>query len=165
MNRGQLIDAVAAATELPRPQVEATITATLAQVRGAVASGEKVQLPGFGTFETAGARRAYRPQPLDRGPVAAGRHPGRGIQGRRHVQTGSRRQPHHQSTKENGSEKSPSEDHLRRRPPAPKATATKATAAKTSGYRSASLARICDVATALGVTMTERAELRDPNAA
>jgi len=32
MNRGQLIDAVAAATELPRTQVEATITATLAQV-------------------------------------------------------------------------------------------------------------------------------------
>ncbi len=36
---------------------------------------------------------------------------------------------------------------------------------ESSGYRSASLARICDVATALGVTMTERAELRDPNAA
>ena len=29
MNRGQLIDAVAAATELPRTQVEASITATL----------------------------------------------------------------------------------------------------------------------------------------
>jgi len=51
MNRGQLIDAVTAATDLPRAQVEATITATLIQVRGAVASGEKVQLPGFGTFE------------------------------------------------------------------------------------------------------------------
>jgi len=36
---------------------------------------------------------------------------------------------------------------------------------ESSGYRSASLARICDVATALGVTMTERAELRAPNAA
>jgi len=30
---------------------------------------------------------------------------------------------------------------------------------ESSGYRSASLARICDVATALGVTMTERAAL------
>jgi len=63
MNRGQLIDAVAAATDLPRTQVEATITATLAQVRGAVASGEKVQLPGFGTFEPRerGARTARNP--------------------------------------------------------------------------------------------------------
>lgn len=32
-------------------------------------------------------------------------------------------------------------------------------------YRSASLARICDVAAALGVTVTERAELRGPDAA
>jgi len=63
MNRGQLIDAVAAATELPRTQVEATITATLAQVRGTVASGDKVQLPGFGTFEPRerGARTARNP--------------------------------------------------------------------------------------------------------
>ncbi len=63
MNRGQLIDAVVAATELPRTQVEATITATLAQVRGTVASGEKVQLPGFGTFEPRerGARTARNP--------------------------------------------------------------------------------------------------------
>jgi DNA-binding protein HU-beta len=63
MNRGQLIDALAAATELPRTQVEATITATLAQVRGTVASGEKVQLPGFGTFEPRerGARTAHNP--------------------------------------------------------------------------------------------------------
>jgi HTH-type transcriptional regulator/antitoxin HigA len=36
---------------------------------------------------------------------------------------------------------------------------------ESTGYRSASLARICDVATALGVTMTERAELSDPDAA
>jgi HTH-type transcriptional regulator/antitoxin HigA len=36
---------------------------------------------------------------------------------------------------------------------------------ESTGYRSASLARICDVAAALGLVMTERAELRDPNAA
>jgi DNA-binding protein HU-beta len=63
MNRGQLIDAVAAATGLPRAQVEATLTATLTQVRAAVASGDKVQLPGFGTFERRerGARTARNP--------------------------------------------------------------------------------------------------------
>ena len=36
---------------------------------------------------------------------------------------------------------------------------------ESTGYRSASLARICDVATALDVIVTERAELRGPNAA
>jgi len=35
---------------------------------------------------------------------------------------------------------------------------------ESSAYRSASLARLCDIADALGVTVTERAELRDPNA-
>jgi HTH-type transcriptional regulator/antitoxin HigA len=34
-----------------------------------------------------------------------------------------------------------------------------------SAYRSASLARLCDIADALDVTFTERAELRDPSAA
>ncbi len=68
MNRGQLIDAVAAATELPRTQVEATITATLAQVRGTVASGEKVQLPGFGTFEPRGSAARVPPTTPQPGP-------------------------------------------------------------------------------------------------
>ena len=36
---------------------------------------------------------------------------------------------------------------------------------ESSDYRSASLARICDVAEALGVAVTEKAELRDPDAA
>jgi len=63
MNRAQLIDAVAAATGQPRAQVEATLSATLTQVRGAVAFGDKVQLPGFGTFEPRkrGARTARHP--------------------------------------------------------------------------------------------------------
>jgi len=36
---------------------------------------------------------------------------------------------------------------------------------ESTAYRSASLARICDVAAALGVDISERAELRGPNAA
>jgi HTH-type transcriptional regulator/antitoxin HigA len=36
---------------------------------------------------------------------------------------------------------------------------------ESTAYRSASLARMCDVATALGVDISERAALRDPNAA
>ncbi len=36
---------------------------------------------------------------------------------------------------------------------------------ESTGYRSASLARICDVASALAVSITERAELQGPDAA
>ncbi len=36
---------------------------------------------------------------------------------------------------------------------------------ESTAYRSASLARLCDVADALGVTFSERAELTDPTAA
>lgn len=36
---------------------------------------------------------------------------------------------------------------------------------ESTAYRSASLARLCDIAEALEVTITERTELRDPNAA
>lgn len=36
---------------------------------------------------------------------------------------------------------------------------------ESTAYRSASLARLCDIAEALGVIITERAELRDPDAA
>jgi HTH-type transcriptional regulator/antitoxin HigA len=36
---------------------------------------------------------------------------------------------------------------------------------ESTDYRAASLARICDVADALGLTISERGELRDPNAA
>ncbi len=63
MNRAQLIDAVAAATAQPRAQAEAILSATLTQVRGAIAAGDKVQLPGFGTFERRerGARNARNP--------------------------------------------------------------------------------------------------------
>lgn len=36
---------------------------------------------------------------------------------------------------------------------------------ESSAYRSASLARLCDIADALGISFTERAELQDPDAA
>jgi len=36
---------------------------------------------------------------------------------------------------------------------------------ESTGYRAASLARICDVAAALGIAITQHAVLRDPDAA
>jgi DNA-binding protein HU-beta len=52
MNKGDLVDAVAAQTQLPKKQVDAILTATLEVIQDAVASGEKVTLVGFGTFES-----------------------------------------------------------------------------------------------------------------
>lgn len=58
MNKTDLIDAVAQATELTKKQSEAAINATLDAIVGALANEEKVVLVGFGTFET--KKRAAR---------------------------------------------------------------------------------------------------------
>lgn len=59
MNRRDLVDTVAQETGLSTPQAEVALTAVLDGVVGAVAAGEKVSLPGFGTFEQ--RSRAARP--------------------------------------------------------------------------------------------------------
>jgi len=58
MNKTDLIDAVAEATDLTKKQSESAINATLDAIVGALASEEKVVLVGFGTFET--KKRAAR---------------------------------------------------------------------------------------------------------
>ncbi len=58
MNKTDLIDAVAEATDLTKKQSEAAINATLDAIVGALANEEKVVLVGFGTFET--KKRAAR---------------------------------------------------------------------------------------------------------
>ena len=58
MNKTDLIDAVAQATELTKKESEAAINATLDAIVNALASEEKVVLVGFGTFET--KKRAAR---------------------------------------------------------------------------------------------------------
>jgi DNA-binding protein HU-beta len=58
MNKTDLIDAVAQATDLTKKESEAAINATLDAIVGALANEEKVVLVGFGTFET--KKRAAR---------------------------------------------------------------------------------------------------------
>ena len=58
MNKTDLIDAVAQATDLTKKQSEAAINATLDEIVQALAREEKVVLVGFGTFET--KKRAAR---------------------------------------------------------------------------------------------------------
>lgn len=51
MNKGELVDKVAEKAGVTKKQADAILTAALEVVQDAVASGEKVTLVGFGTFE------------------------------------------------------------------------------------------------------------------
>ena len=58
MNKAELINAVAAAAEVSKKDAEAVLTATLDAITDALKEGDKVQLVGFGSFET--KKRAAR---------------------------------------------------------------------------------------------------------
>ncbi|MBD2578111.1 HU family DNA-binding protein [Oscillatoria sp. FACHB-1406] len=51
MNKGELVQAVAAKTGLSQKEVNAIISVMTEAIEEAVAGGEKVTLVGFGTFE------------------------------------------------------------------------------------------------------------------
>lgn len=52
MNKQELIKKVAQEAELTQKEAAAALDSALAAVKAAVAEGDKVQLIGFGTFET-----------------------------------------------------------------------------------------------------------------
>ena len=58
MNKTELIAAVAEKANLSKKDTEAAVNATLAAITEALAKDEKVQLVGFGSFET--KKRAER---------------------------------------------------------------------------------------------------------
>lgn len=64
MNKGELVDAIAAKAQTSKKDADAILTATLDAIMGAVAEGEKVTLVGFGTFEPRkrAAREGRNPQ-------------------------------------------------------------------------------------------------------
>ncbi len=51
MNKTELIQAVAAATEMSKKDAEAAVMATFDAITNALVEGDKVQLVGFGSFE------------------------------------------------------------------------------------------------------------------
>ncbi len=78
MNKAELVNAVAAATDVSKKDSEAVITAVLDAITGALKEGEKVQLVGFGSFEVKAraARTGRNPKttepikiPASKGPV------------------------------------------------------------------------------------------------
>ena len=64
MNKAELIEAVAAESELSKAAAEKVLAATLAAVVKAVADGDTVTLIGFGTFKSSkrAARTGRNPQ-------------------------------------------------------------------------------------------------------
>lgn len=64
MNKGELVDAIAAKTQASKKEADATLTAAIEAIMEAVAAGEKVTLVGFGTFEPRqrAAREGRNPQ-------------------------------------------------------------------------------------------------------
>lgn len=70
MNRRVLIETVAANTGLDHTTAEAALDATVGAISTALAEGDKVAIPGFGTFEvrSRAARAGRNPQtgePID----------------------------------------------------------------------------------------------------
>ncbi|WP_372729733.1 HU family DNA-binding protein [Nocardioides sp.] len=73
MNRKDLVETVAREAGLSAAQAEAALSAVVDGVVGAVAAGEKVTLPGFGTFEqrSRAARSGRNPQTGEALEIAA----------------------------------------------------------------------------------------------
>lgn len=64
MNKSELVDKIAAATDRPKNTVAEIVDATLDTITGALKRREKVQITGFGSFEARhrAARTARNPQ-------------------------------------------------------------------------------------------------------
>lgn len=52
MNKGELVDAVAAKADVTKKQADTVISAVVEAIMEAVAAGDKVTLVGFGSFES-----------------------------------------------------------------------------------------------------------------
>jgi DNA-binding protein HU-beta len=77
MNKGELVDAIAAKANVTKRDADAILTAALESIMEAVARGEKVTLVGFGTFEPRDrqAREGRNPQTGEAMTIPATRVP------------------------------------------------------------------------------------------
>ncbi len=77
MNKGELVAALAAKTELSKKDSEAALNALVEVIGETLAKGEKVQLIGFGTFESKNrpARTARNPRTGAEVKIAASKAP------------------------------------------------------------------------------------------
>ncbi len=78
MNKGELIDAVAAAADLSKADAAAAVDAVVATVTDALKKGEQVSIIGFGTFSVKerAARTGRNPQTGEAIEIKASKAPG-----------------------------------------------------------------------------------------
>ena len=69
MNKGELIDAIAQGANVSRGDAENALNAFIDTVQNTVASGDKVTLPGFGTFQPTLRKARTGVDPRTRQPV------------------------------------------------------------------------------------------------
>lgn len=64
MSKKDLIDAVAAATELSKEKASVAVDAVVAHIEKVMKDGQEVRIPGFGTFKVSkrAERKARNPQ-------------------------------------------------------------------------------------------------------
>ena len=64
MNKAELVSRMAEKSELTKKEAEMALNALMESIQEALVSGDKVQLVGFGTFETRerAARKGLNPQ-------------------------------------------------------------------------------------------------------
>ncbi|MBR5539742.1 MAG: HU family DNA-binding protein [Clostridia bacterium] len=77
MNKTELIEAIVKETGLKKKDAEAALAATIGAIETALAKGDKVQLVGFGTFETKkrAAREGRNPKTGETIKIAASKFP------------------------------------------------------------------------------------------
>ncbi len=77
MSKADLINVVAAKTEIKKKDVELVVNAALDAIVEAMKSGDKVQLMGFGTFEVKATaeREGRNPKTGEAIKIAAGKKP------------------------------------------------------------------------------------------
>ncbi|MGM9641328.1 MAG: HU family DNA-binding protein [Faecousia sp.] len=77
MNKTELIAAIAGKSGLSKKDAEKALTATLDTITGALVQGDRVQLIGFGTFETKNreARMGHNPSNGEAVEIPAARLP------------------------------------------------------------------------------------------
>ncbi len=77
MTKTNLIDAVAAKSELKKSEAEKAVNAVFAAIEEALVSGDKVQITGFGSFEVRekAAREGRNPQTGEKIQIKACKSP------------------------------------------------------------------------------------------
>ena len=75
MNKAELVAAVAEKTNFTKKDAETAINAVVASIEEALVKGEKVQLIGFGTFETRERKARQGRNPDSRKKLSKSQHP------------------------------------------------------------------------------------------